>query len=61
MAGAPARCGHFEKIDLEDVYKYNKLKLHMTMNKRYDTAPHRWEASVIICISDGRVHDSRQF
>lgn len=33
----------------------------MTMNKRYDTAPHRWEAFVIICTSDGRVHDSRQF
>lgn len=28
----------------------------MTMNKRYDTAPHRWEASVITCISDERVH-----
>lgn len=33
----------------------------MTMNTRYDTAPHRWGASVITCISDGRVHDSRQF
>lgn len=61
MAGAPARCGHFEKIDLEDVYKLNIIKLHMTMNKRYDTVPHRWKASVITCISDERVHDFRQF
>lgn len=30
----------------------------MTMNKRFDTAPQQWEASVITCISDGRVHDT---